>query len=88
MKKTIKKTSSKKTPSKVQTRIDVTGTAPGVVKAEPQIIKVRMSCVSPCDSTEFAQVDVGSSGINGHRVYRCLKCGRVKSLNVGGSVNI
>lgn len=92
MKTQKKKTSKKAKPAAVvapqPTLIDLEGTAPGVRAAEAPLVKVNFPCVSPCKSTEYVQV-VGAPDQNvspSHRVYRCLKCGRTKSISVGGGV--
>ncbi len=83
---TTAKTPKSAVPAKPN--IDVTGTSVGLVKQVEKVNKVAMSCVSPCDSKEYTQVKLEVPDHSGHRIYRCLKCGRTKSLNVGGPVNI
>lgn len=95
---TKKTTSKPKTPAKAKSpkavaatskpNIDVTGTSAGLVKQAEKVNTVAMGCVSPCDSKTYVQVKLEIPDNSGHRIYRCLKCGRTKSLNVGGPVNI
>lgn len=68
---------------------DPAGTTPGLApnaQAEPK--KYNMRCVDPCDSTEVTEIKMDVAEGVGQRVYRCVKCGRTRSLAVGGAINV
>jgi hypothetical protein len=73
--------------------IDPTGTSPGLIpgaQAEPKTL--NMKCVDErCGSMEATEIQLGEK-VRGapapsQRVYRCVKCGRTRSLTVGGNVD-
>jgi hypothetical protein len=70
--------------------IDPKGTTPGLApgaQEAPSI--VNMKCAdSKCASIEATEIKVEVAEHVGQRVYRCTKCGRTRSLNIGGHINI
>ena len=70
--------------------IDHSGTAPGLVpSAKVQDAKVNMRCKGEgCDSMEAVEIKIEGQEHSGQRVYRCVKCSRPASVQVGGHINI
>jgi hypothetical protein len=70
--------------------IDQKGTTPGLTPGTvAQEAKLNMRCKDPsCDSIEATEIKIEQQSHSGHRVYRCVKCGRPTSLAVGGSINL
>lgn len=70
--------------------VDPKGTAPGLApgaQAAPKILNMRCpNTTINCDSIEATEIKIESG--DGHRLYRCVKCGYTRSLNVGGYVNL
>jgi transposase-like protein len=72
--------------------VDPKGTTPGLapgVTAPPKIVSVK--CMNPhktCDSIESTEIKTPAASHVGHRLYRCVKCGWVRSLTVGGPIEL
>lgn len=70
--------------------IDPKGVAPGLVpgaQAQPKLL--NMKCAEEtCDSIQATEIQLGEQArgapVPSHRIYRCVKCGRTRSLSVGG----
>jgi hypothetical protein len=67
--------------------MNTTGTSPGLSpKSEEAPNVVSMRCKgNGCDSTEVTEIKVEGPAHIGQRVYRCVKCGRVENIAVGGA---
>lgn len=66
--------------------IDTSGTTPGLAKDSETPVIVSMRCkANKCESLSFQQVSVEGPSHQGIRVYRCIKCGDVVTISVGGS---
>lgn len=72
--------------------IDPSGTTPGLApKTEVQPELLNMKCRNPnkaCDSMSATQIKTEMAEHVGHRVYRCVECGWVVTLAVGGHIAI
>jgi hypothetical protein len=70
--------------------ISTSGTTPGLApKAEEKLPIVSMRCKGiNCDSREFNEIKVASPEHIGLRIYRCIKCGNIQSVSVGGAFNL
>lgn len=73
--------------------IDPKGTEPGLAPgAQAQPKKLNMKCTDEkCDSLEVTEIQISEQARGApapsQRVYRCVKCGRTRSLMVGGHVS-
>lgn len=73
---------------------DFKGTAPGLVpgaQVKPKTLNMR--CANPdCDSIEVSEIQLAEKAPGApapsHRLYRCVKCGHPRSINVGGHISI
>jgi len=66
--------------------IDPQGTAPGLSPdAEPkeEIIHLKCRDTRRCDGMQAVEIKV-PSGVQGRRIYRCLKCNHTWGVGVGG----
>ncbi len=70
--------------------INPSGTTPGLaLKAEEKPPIVSMRCKGTnCESMEFNEIKVDGPEHQGLRVYRCVKCGDVRTVAVGGAFNL
>jgi len=69
--------------------IDHKGTAPGLIPETPKEPVHFMRCKEEtCDSMEATEIRIEGQVHTGQRVYRCTKCGRPSSVQVGGYLNI
>ncbi len=67
---------------------DPAGTKPGLApEAEAQPEPVHIRCKNPeCDS--ILAIPFVMPGKPGIRMYRCVKCGATKGVNVGGGIDL
>jgi DNA-directed RNA polymerase subunit M/transcription elongation factor TFIIS len=66
--------------------IDPKGTKPGVVPVQPAVETVNMKCrKQACTSITATIVNIGAAPV---RMYRCVECGHMWGINVGGAINI
>lgn len=69
-------------------KIDHTGTAPGLAQNAPERKTVNMKCKNPnCTCIEAEEVNI-QVGTGFTRVYKCTKCHRSWGATVGGAVNL
>lgn len=74
--------------------INQKGVAPGLVPgAQAKPATVNMRCEdAKCDSIEATEIQIFEQARGApspsQRVYRCTKCGRTRSVNVGGHISL
>jgi len=69
-------------------KIDQTGTAPGIQSIKPEIKTVAMKCRNAgCLSMKMEELG-GSDSQKSSRVYRCVKCNYTMEVALGGALNL
>jgi transposase-like protein len=69
--------------------IDPTGTSPGLAKTAPPEPVLNLKCRDMnCNSMQATEIKVGGPEHTGQRMYRCIKCGYVWGVNLGGHLGI
>ena len=70
--------------------VDPAGITPGLAeKATPKEEVVYLKCrSSKCDSMEAVEISLNAPPQIGQRAYRCVKCGHIWTLRVGGALHL
>ena len=77
--------------SEQDAKVNPAGVTPGLSeKAAPKQEVVNLKCRNPkCDSMEAVEIELKDSPPQiGQRVYRCVKCGHIWALRVGGPLQL